>query len=118
SLAPEVVAHANAGDAVAQEILRRNAQGLAEMVVTVVRKLGLTEPKIALTGGLISNAAFFRRLFLDELASHLPGFKLVTDGLEPVFGAVLLAQTQTPGRGPSSSFLKNLRESSVRWAVA
>src|SRR5689334_8328248 len=61
ALAPRVVSHAEAGDAVAREILKRNAEGLAEMTFTVARKLNLREPKLALTGGLVTNAKIFRR---------------------------------------------------------
>ena len=118
ALAPQVVARAEAGDKVARGILKRNAEGLAEMTVTVARKLNLRAPKLALTGGLVTNALTFRRMFLDEVASHLPGFTLADNGLEPVFGAVLLARAQVGGSEPPASFLQNLRTSTARLAPA
>ena len=118
ALAPEVVARADAGDAVARDILKRNAKGLAEMAVTVARKLAFEAPRIALTGGLITRAHTFRQMFLDELDSQLPGFSLAKPGLEPVFGAVLLARDQSIGEKASPAFLQNLRASSARWISA
>lgn len=114
ALAPQVVSHAEAGDTVAQEILRQNAEGLVEMVITVARKLGSHELSLALTGGLVTNARTFRRMFLDGLSSSLPGFILAQRGLQPVFGAVLLACAQAIGSEPSSSFKQNLRASAAR----
>jgi N-acetylglucosamine kinase-like BadF-type ATPase len=118
ALAPKVVARAEAGDAVSKDILRRNAKGLAEMTVTVARKLALEGPRIALTGGLITKAHSFRSMFLDELDSELPGFSLEKQGLDPVFGAVLLAREHSIGTSASSSFLHNLRASSAKWISA
>lgn len=118
ALAPQVVGHAEAGDTVAREILRQNAEGLVEMVVTIVRKLDLSDPSLALTGGLVTNAPTFRRLFLDKLTPRLPGFKLAEQGLQPVFGAVLLACEQTIGSEPAPSFLQNLCESSRPFGVS
>jgi N-acetylglucosamine kinase-like BadF-type ATPase len=114
ALAPNVVRHACGGDKTAEAILNRNAEGLAEMAATAARKLNLTAPKVALRGGLITNAEMFRRLFLDKLAFQLPGFTLVDDGLDPVFGAVLLARMQLDGAEFPARFINNLRASAAR----
>jgi len=109
SLAPRVLAQADAGDRVAQDLEREAVEGLVEMVVTVAKRLGLAQPELALTGGLITNAHRFRQSFLDRLSRVLPGFTLASDGLAPVFGAVLLAFETGLGHPPPPSFIDNLR---------
>ena len=109
SFAPAVVQAATEGDSVACELLETGAAQLVEAVVTVARQLRLDSPLVALTGGLIENALPYRRLFLDRLATALPGFALATDGLDPVWGSILLAQEQLTGRPATAGFLANLR---------
>jgi N-acetylglucosamine kinase-like BadF-type ATPase len=111
ALAPRVVALAEQGDVVAREILVKEADGFVEMVVTVARQLQMTSPDLALTGGLITNASLFRRIFLNALASKLPGFQLVEHGMAPVLGAVLLAFEHSTGKVPSKSFRQRLMAS-------
>lgn len=115
ALAPQVVALAAAGDAVAREILAQNAGGLVEMVVTVAARLRLTEPELALTGGLLTNAAEFRRLFLERLAPALPGFRLAASGLAPVLGAVLLAFESAAHAKPPAAFIQNLQRDGAQF---
>jgi N-acetylglucosamine kinase-like BadF-type ATPase len=108
SLAPGVVACAQSGDRVAQAILRQGAADLVEMVVTVARRLAMDCPEVALTGGLITNAPSFRSQFLRQLTRKLPGCVLARGGLEPVFGAVMLAYEQARGRKPPPGFIAAL----------
>jgi len=114
ALAPWVVAEAEAGDPVAREILQEGAGGLVEMVVTVARRLQINRPEIAITGGLILNAALFRQMFLERLASELEGFTIADQGFAPVFGAVLLAYQHATGTNPPDRFLENLRATTAR----
>ena len=116
AMAPRVVALAEAGDAVAREIIDEEAGGLVEMVITVARKLKIESPDLALTGGLITQALFFRRTFLECLKRQLPDFQLVEGGLAPVFGAVLLAVEHGTGHPPAAEFLQKLLQSSVNHA--
>ena len=109
ALAPEIVKAATDGDAVARDLLETGAADLVEAVVTVARRLGLPAPLLALTGGLIENAPAYRRLFLDRLATALPGFALATDGLDPVLGSVLLAHEQLAGSPAPNEFLARLK---------
>jgi len=109
ALAPKIVALASAGDTVARQILSKGAKDLVEMVATVADRLSLASSELALTGGLITHAREYRRLFLDQLAMILPAIRLAESGLEPVFGAVLLAYKHSHGRTPSLSFIQNLR---------
>ncbi len=109
ALAPEIVKAATDGDAVARDLLETGAADLVEAIVTVARRLGLPAPLLALTGGLIENARPYRRLFLDRLATALPGFALATDGLDPVWGSVLLAHEQLAGSPAPDEFLARLK---------
>jgi len=109
ALAPRVVAAAEAGDAVARQLLGESVGAQVEMVVTVANRLGLARPELALTGGLITNASLVRERFLDQLAATLPGFTLARGGFAPVFGAVMLACELATGTPPSAPFLENLR---------
>jgi N-acetylglucosamine kinase-like BadF-type ATPase len=109
AFAPQVIAHAEAGDPVARQIVSQAADGLVEMVATVARRLGLDAPQLALTGGLIRNAASYRGLFLERLQLQLPRACVVTDGLPPVLGAVLLAHEQATGERPTTDFICTLR---------
>jgi len=112
ALAPRIVALAEAGDIVAGRILQAQVEGLVEMVVTVAHRLGIKSPELALTGGLLMNAAGFRQIFLNHLTRKFAKFHLAEDGLAPVYGAVLLAFEQSVGVEPSAQFLQSLRSSS------
>jgi N-acetylglucosamine kinase-like BadF-type ATPase len=114
ALAPEVVRLAGAGDAVAARLVEQGAQGLVEMVATVARRLAMTAPELALTGGLIERADGYRRAFLERLERELPGTRLAADGLPPVLGAVLLAARLGSGAAPKEAFVERLRASAAR----
>ena len=82
---------AKKGDRVASLILDQGAAELADRVVWVMKRLGLRESKIALTGGLFENQPDYVRRFKVSLRRDRPGvspFLLTTPG---VFGAARLA---------------------------
>lgn len=108
SLGPAVVEAAGQGDAVARGLLETGAAELVEAIVTVARQLRLPTPTLALTGGLIENARSYRERLLERLAAALPGFAVADDGLEPVWGSILLAYDQLHGTPPSAEFTANL----------
>jgi N-acetylglucosamine kinase-like BadF-type ATPase len=112
-LAPTVIAAADAGDVVAREILKVHVQGLIEMVVVVANRLRLSQPLLALTGGLISSAPLFHKMFLQDLNKASPGYRLVQDGLPPVLGSVMLAAEAATGTKAPISFVENLRRTSA-----
>lgn len=112
ALAPLVVAQAESGDGVATDLLRQHAEGLVEMVAAVARKLAMTQPELALAGGLILNAWMFRDMFLQRLSRDCPGFYLAEPGPEPVFGAVLLAYQHRAGAPAPPEFVKTLTDGS------
>jgi glucosamine kinase len=118
SLAREVVAAAEREDPVARQLVQENVTGLVEMVTTVAQRLRLTEPELALAGGLISNADSFRREFLEQLTAKLPRVTFARDGLAPVFGAVLLAFQRACNTAPSAEFLDKLRRSAATFSRA
>jgi|ERR1044071_6633800 N-acetylglucosamine kinase-like BadF-type ATPase len=113
SLAPLVVETAARSDQVARRILTENADALVEMVLTVARELELPKPELALTGGLITGAKEFRRVFLERLEAALPGFRVAEGGFPPALGAVLLACELATGEKAPVKFLENLRASSA-----
>lgn len=97
-MAPLVLELAEAGDAVAAEIVRHEARELAKTAAGAVKANGLPTQglPVALAGGVLTNSELYRRHFLDGLreAGIAPGeVRLVT---EPAVGAVVLARQTTP----------------------
>lgn len=94
ALSPVVVQVAEAGDAVAGNLIERAAADLATLVDVVARQLALgANPfPLALTGGLLLGSKQLR----DELARQLAALELSADPMtlvaEPVQGAVRLAE--------------------------
>ncbi len=93
-LAPLVVSQAVQGDAVANGIVQRGSQALAQAVMAVARSLALqTQPvPLALTGGLLLNAALMRQQVLQHLHASAITFGPITLVHEPADGAVRIAQ--------------------------
>ena len=95
-LAPLVVAQAMQGDAVASDIVQAGAQALAQAVLAVARSLALpallVPTPLALTGGLLLNAALVREQVLQQLRISEINFDPITLVHEPVNGAVRIAQ--------------------------
>ena len=98
-LAPSMVELASAGDPAAKAIVAESARELARQVDTVVRKLGLSRPPLALGGGLLRGD--LRRAVLAALGSEVGPVAYVAD---PCLGAVALARRLlgTPG-GPKGA---------------
>jgi N-acetylglucosamine kinase-like BadF-type ATPase len=94
-LAPRVLDLAGRGDAHARRILEDATAQLAEHIRTVIRKLGLTRPPLALGGGLL-------RTGLRQALSAAVGDEVGTVAYvaEPVTGAVVLARRLLAGAAP------------------
>lgn len=95
-LAPLVLEHAEAGDAIAQEIVAWGADELALHVRALIEILRMENPAIAFGGSLLTHPnplslALCQRLQLDTLP--LPKYP-------PVIGAVLLARESYAHRNP------------------
>ncbi|HLT47866.1 MAG TPA: BadF/BadG/BcrA/BcrD ATPase family protein [Rubricoccaceae bacterium] len=92
TLAPLLLAAAEAGDAVAGDALDAETDGLARQAAWLVRRAGgRIEKRVALLGGLTGDATY-RRALLQALAHRLPGWLVTTCECEPVEGAVRLAR--------------------------
>ena len=93
-LAADVIRAASEGDAVAQEIVTRQAADLAGCVTAVARALGFPAEGVplALAGGLLVNAPTYRDQFLRQLISAgvRPVHTLAVS--DPAEGAVRLAR--------------------------
>jgi N-acetylglucosamine kinase-like BadF-type ATPase len=93
-LAPLVVACAVRGDEVAVSLVRHGAQALVQAVLAVARALGLQGQTVslALTGGLLLNAALVRHQVLEHLHASAFHFDPINLVQQPVDGAVRIAQ--------------------------
>ncbi len=93
SLAPLVIRVAAEGDAVARRLVERGAAALADTVTAVAHALEFREEKIplALAGGLVLEAEFYRLALIAELSRRGDNFSPITLVHEPVAGAVRMA---------------------------
>lgn len=87
ALAPLVLAQAEAGDAVARAIVKRACDELTLAARTVIARLGMTAPRIAFAGGLLSAPNPLSTALCQAL--DLPA--LPQTRYPPVIGAALLA---------------------------
>lgn len=94
SLAPLVLAVAEQGDAVAQQIRDQAARELTDMVAAVLQTLALAPPpyQLVFSGGLLQHHPALREAILQQLAQRqaAPQSSAVAD--DPAYGAVLLAR--------------------------
>jgi N-acetylglucosamine kinase-like BadF-type ATPase len=93
ALAPLVIAAAEGGDTVAQSLLERGAEELAETVLAVARRLGMAGGpcELALAGGLFGAGQALAAPLRRALGARLPGCRAALPELPPVLGACLLA---------------------------
>lgn len=92
SLAPVVVSCANAGDAVANEILRQGAGDLAKMAATAIRRIGGEGPvSVVIGGGLGEAETIYRQEILTAIGSLAPQSQIRHPLFSPVAGAAILA---------------------------
>lgn len=94
-LAPRILELAGRGDADARRILDDATAHLAEHVRTVIHKLGLGRPPLALAGGLLRTG--LRPALSGLLGEEVGAISHVT---EPVLGAVVLARRLLAGAAP------------------
>ncbi len=93
ALAPVVFRAAEAGDAVAQELVSSAAAELALAAVTVLHSLGLehTPTLVVMHGGLFRHHALLRDAFARALAQQAPAARPVEPQYDAAYGAALLA---------------------------
>lgn len=94
ALAPVVLACAEAGDACALAIVRRNATALAAMAAAISRRLSLERPPVWPLGGALSHLALLRLELELALARDLPAARLEPPAADACAGALSLAREQ------------------------
>jgi N-acetylglucosamine kinase-like BadF-type ATPase len=92
SVAPLVLDAASAGDAVAVDILRAAASGLADQVAAVVEMPGASiRTGVVFIGGLIDHDTAYTRLLREIIVGRCPRADIRSPLHPPVHGAVLMA---------------------------
>jgi len=103
-LAPIVFAEAAAGDAIATELVERQADEIAIMATAAIRKLRMRDldPDVVLGGGIFRNrwAPFFERIAAGVQADA-PAAQIVRLTAPPVVGAAMLG-LDLLGAGPAA----------------
>ena len=89
-----VLRAADAGDAVARDLLIRAGTELASLAAIVLRRLAPASPyvPVAITGSVFRQSAEVRRVFYNQLEANFPGIELRENLVEPVLGALALAR--------------------------
>jgi N-acetylglucosamine kinase-like BadF-type ATPase len=97
-LAPLVVSCAAAGDAVAQNVLRREAEDLAHLARLVIERVRRNDdrpgwlPDLAFTGSILEHAAPIRDGIVNALRRDLPSLKVLPGIVDPILGALWRAR--------------------------
>jgi N-acetylglucosamine kinase-like BadF-type ATPase len=93
SLAPLVLGEAERGDAVAREIVEREAEELALAAAAVLRRLRLPRGPVAVAGGLFASERF-RAAFRRKLRARLPHARMIHSTSPAEEGALALARAR------------------------
>lgn len=93
ALAPAVVAAAEAGDAVARDILDQAGRELATMALAAARQIYPSGARIAIypTGGVFRAGPAIERPFATAVDEHWPAAQIRPPASAPVVGALILA---------------------------
>jgi glucosamine kinase len=97
-LAPLVVKCAAEGDAVAHNVLRREAEDLAHLAHLVIERLRRADdrpgwlPKLAFTGSILEHVAPVREGIVNALRRDLPSLKVLPNVVDPILGALWRAR--------------------------
>jgi N-acetylglucosamine kinase-like BadF-type ATPase len=97
-LAPVVTACADAGDAVAQRVLRREAEELAHLAHIVIDRLRREDtrsgwlPDLAFTGSILEHVPSIREGIIEILRDEMPDLKVVPGMIDPPLGALWRAR--------------------------
>jgi glucosamine kinase len=102
SLLPEILRCADAGDALAREILSLAAQELAQLARIVIRKVWPNggEIAIAVTGGVFAHSAQIRQMFANSIRAERPGITVNLEPVHPVMGALEMARKKAASAKP------------------
>ncbi|MEM6671604.1 MAG: BadF/BadG/BcrA/BcrD ATPase family protein [Planctomycetota bacterium] len=98
-LAPLVTSAAETGDAVAQDLLRRGADALAECVEAVWGTLDFREEpvEVVVTGGLAENVPAYRDLVHAAVVRRVPDARRVLPRASNLVGAAIVALQRSTG---------------------
>jgi glucosamine kinase len=97
-LSPLVVKCAAEGDAVAQNVLRREAEDLAHLARLVIERLRRADnrpdwlPDLAFTGSILEHVLPIREGIIDALHRDLPSLKVLPGVVDPILGALWRAR--------------------------
>ena len=99
-LAPLVVRCAAAGDAVAENVLQREAEELAHLAHLVIERLRRDAsgsrpgwvPDVAFTGSILEHVAPIRDGIVQALLRRYPSLKVLPDTVDPILGALWRAR--------------------------
>jgi glucosamine kinase len=100
-LAPVVTACAAQGDAIAQNVLHREAEELAHLGYLAIERLRRADtrkdwvPDIAFTGSILKNVPPVRDGIVSALERRFPQLKALPGVVDPVVGALWRARTET-----------------------
>jgi N-acetylglucosamine kinase-like BadF-type ATPase len=91
--APHVTAAADAGDAIAREVLARAGYDLAHNAIAIARQLGMMAESCAVVpiGGVFRSSDWVVPAFRQTLAAHLPRAVITAPRHAPQVGAAILA---------------------------
>lgn len=98
-LAPLIVECAEAGDAVALDILQLGGRLLGEGATHAVRRLRALEPDaplpgVAFVGGIIKGVQFVRESMVETIRRSLPTITVLPEAVDPVMGALWRARNR------------------------
>jgi glucosamine kinase len=97
--APLVVKCAAEGDAVAQNVLHREAEELAHLAHLVINRLRKADsrsdwlPSLAFTGSILEHVVPIREGIVEALHRDLPSLKILPGVVDPILGALWRART-------------------------
>jgi glucosamine kinase len=93
ALVPTVIATAQAGDAVAAQLLVETVDALVRHVTALRVATGDGAGRtVALNGGLLAHDSVIRDTFVDQLARAHPDLRVRAEAVDPLRGALALAQ--------------------------
>ncbi len=117
-LAPQVIRAAEEGDLMASDVILRAADSLAQAVDAVARRLDLwgTPFPLVLSGGLLQNSDFYRRLVVQSVRARVPGAQPRRPKDDAALGAAMLARELLGSPLPGAPAVANNEDSADAWA--